>query len=79
MNSNISPRPRQAIKALYYVGLLDGYRVGPFVWSIDGRDVIVTKDVAGTPLVNTIAMYTYQSHDDAIDNAYRMAYKQSRA
>lgn len=52
--------------------LENGYRCGPFVFSVSGTDVIVTKDDSHG-LFNSIRVNSYKNEDAAWNAAYRQA------
>ena len=52
------------------------YRVGRFVWLVEGNTVSLTKD--GHKLIQSINLFTYSDFDSADDAAYKMALKQAR-
>jgi hypothetical protein len=54
------------------------YKAGNFVYSVDGRCVLVTKNTSQGLFVN-VALYQYQTVEAAEDAAYRMAFKQANA
>lgn len=56
---------------------IESYRVGPFVWTVDGNSVILTKDVLGN--IISVNVYTYKNAEVAGEAAYNMAYRQARA
>lgn len=56
---------------------MESYRAGKFVYTADGKDVLVTKDDG--PSIITIALYTYKNHDAACDAAWKMATKQMKS
>ena len=61
------------------LGNREAYRAGRFVYTVEGRNVLVTRDDKTGPLVQTVAMYEYRNQDHAADAAWHLATLQANA